>query len=71
VIGFPHDTKGEGICCYVTLKEGVEESPEVAAELRHQVGSGLRREGSALAACSSTAVAAAHSSGSGSRPSRR
>ena len=37
VIGFPHETKGEGICCYVTLKSGVEESLEVAAELRHQV----------------------------------
>ena len=37
VIGFPHDTKGEGICCYVSLKEGVEETPAVAAELRNQV----------------------------------
>ena len=37
VIGFPHDTKGEGICCYVTLKHGVEETAEVAAELRQQV----------------------------------
>ena len=37
VIGFPHDTKGEGICCYVTLKEGVEETAEMAAELKHQV----------------------------------
>lgn len=37
VIGFPHDIKGEGICCYVTLKEGVEESAAVAAELKHQV----------------------------------
>ena len=37
VIGFPHDTKGEGICCYVTLKVGVAESAEVALELRNQV----------------------------------
>ncbi len=37
VIGFPHDTKGEGICCYVTLKEGVQESDAVVAELRNQV----------------------------------
>ena len=37
VIGFPHDTKGEGICCYVTLKDGIEETPAVAAELRAQV----------------------------------
>jgi len=37
VIGFPHDTKGEGICCYVTLKDGVAETDEVATELRNQV----------------------------------
>jgi acetyl-CoA synthetase len=37
VIGFPHDFKGEGICCYVTLKEGVAEGAEVAAELKAQV----------------------------------
>jgi len=37
VIGFPHDTKGEGICCYVTLKAGVPESPEVSLELKNQV----------------------------------
>jgi acetyl-CoA synthetase len=37
VIGFPHDTKGEGICCYVTLKVGVPESAEIVAELKHQV----------------------------------
>lgn len=37
VIGFPHETKGEGICCYVTLKEGVEETEAVVAELKHQV----------------------------------
>ena len=37
VIGFPHDVKGEGICCYVTLKHGVAESDEVATELKYQV----------------------------------
>ncbi len=37
VIGFPHDTKGEGICCYVTLKSGVAETAEVAAALKAQV----------------------------------
>jgi acetyl-CoA synthetase len=37
VIGFPHDIKGEGICCYVTLKEGVVEDAGVVAELKSQV----------------------------------
>jgi acetyl-CoA synthetase len=37
VIGFPHDTKGEGICCYVTLKEGIQETAAVQAELKNQV----------------------------------
>ena len=37
VIGFPHDIKGEGICCYVTLKSGERESAEVASELKVQV----------------------------------
>ena len=37
VVGFPHDIKGEGICCYVTLKLGVSESESVAQELRQQV----------------------------------
>jgi acetyl-CoA synthetase len=26
VVGFPHDIKGEGICCYVVLKDGVDVS---------------------------------------------
>ena len=42
VVGFPHDIKGEGIYCYVTLKTGVEESPELRQELvrwvREQIG---------------------------------
>lgn len=29
VIGFPHDIKGEGIGCYVVLKEGFEPSPQL------------------------------------------
>ena len=37
VIGFPHDTKGEGICCYVTLKHGYAETADVATELKYQV----------------------------------
>lgn len=37
VIGFPHDLKGEGICCYVTLKQGEVESDAIASELKIQV----------------------------------
>ncbi|UIP06055.1 acetate--CoA ligase [Erythrobacter sp. SDW2] len=37
VVGFPHDIKGQGIYCYVTLMEGVEESEELTAELRQWV----------------------------------
>ena len=37
VIGFPHDVKGEGICCYVTLKAGEHESDAVVQELKFQV----------------------------------
>ena len=37
VIGFPHDVKGEGICCYVTLKEGELETEAVVQELKQQV----------------------------------
>ncbi|MBR9801702.1 acetate--CoA ligase [bacterium] len=41
VVGFPHDLKGEGICCFVTLKGG-EGSEEVRKELiqhvRKQIG---------------------------------
>lgn len=37
VIGFPHDTKGEGICCFVIVKDGVEESDELVAALKMQV----------------------------------
>ncbi|WP_407696349.1 acetate--CoA ligase [Sphingomicrobium arenosum] len=34
VVGTPHDIKGQGIYCYVTLNAGVEPSDELAAELR-------------------------------------
>lgn len=33
VVGFPHDIKGQGIYCYVTLKEGVLPSAELKKEL--------------------------------------
>ena len=37
VVGFPHDVKGEGICCFVTHKLGVPETDAVAQELKAQV----------------------------------
>ncbi|HEX2794580.1 MAG TPA: acetate--CoA ligase [Croceicoccus sp.] len=37
VVGFPHDIKGQGIYCYVTLNAGVEASGELARELRNWV----------------------------------
>ncbi len=33
VVGYPHDVKGQGIYCYVTLMEGVEPTEELRAEL--------------------------------------
>ncbi|MFN8390569.1 MAG: acetate--CoA ligase [Bdellovibrionota bacterium] len=33
VVGFPHETKGQGIYCYVTLKQGNEPSPELRKAL--------------------------------------
>jgi len=33
VVGFPHEIKGEGIYCYVTLKEGVEPSENLKKRL--------------------------------------
>ena len=39
VVGFPHETKGQGIYCYVTLKQGVEYSNELQDELVKQVRS--------------------------------
>lgn len=37
VVGFPHDIKGQGIYCYVTLKEGVTSSNELKKELINSV----------------------------------
>jgi acetyl-CoA synthetase len=37
VVGYPHDIKGQGIYCYVTLMEGEEGSAALEAELRAHV----------------------------------
>jgi acetyl-CoA synthetase len=37
VVGYPHDIKGQGIYCYVTLKAGEEGSAALEAELRAHV----------------------------------
>jgi acetyl-CoA synthetase len=37
VVGYPHDIKGQGIYCYVTLNAGEEASDAFAAELRNHV----------------------------------
>ncbi|MFL6844392.1 MAG: acetate--CoA ligase [Allosphingosinicella sp.] len=37
VVGYPHDIKGQGIYCYVTLMEGEEGSEALEKELRQQV----------------------------------
>src|SRR4051794_14881759 len=37
VVGFPHDIKGQGIWCYVTLKAGIEPSDALKKELRDHV----------------------------------
>jgi acetyl-CoA synthetase len=37
VVGYPHDIKGQGIYCYVTLMEGEAESAELERELRQHV----------------------------------
>ncbi|MEM0899479.1 MAG: acetate--CoA ligase [Pseudomonadota bacterium] len=34
VVGYPHDIKGQGIYCYVTLMEGVEATDELVKELQ-------------------------------------
>jgi acetyl-CoA synthetase len=39
VVGFPHDIKGQGIWCYVTLKQGLEPSEALKKELRDHVRS--------------------------------
>ena len=37
VIGYPHDIKGQGICCYVILKAGIAESRDLEVALKNQV----------------------------------
>ena len=37
VVGYPHDIKGQGIYCYVTLNAGVEPSDDLRSELREHV----------------------------------
>jgi len=37
IVGYPHDIKGQGIYCYVTLNAGEEPSDELYAELRGHV----------------------------------
>ena len=37
VVGYPHDIKGQGIYCYVTLNAGEETSDELVTELRNHV----------------------------------
>ncbi|MEM6859016.1 MAG: acetate--CoA ligase [Pseudomonadota bacterium] len=37
VVGYPHDVKGQGIYCYVTLMEGVEATDELRADLQKWV----------------------------------
>jgi len=37
VVGFPHDIKGEGIYCYVTLNDGEEYSDDLKPALKKQV----------------------------------
>ncbi len=37
VVGYPHDIKGQGIYCYVTLNAGVEPSDALTADLRNHV----------------------------------
>ena len=39
VVGYPHDIKGQGIYCYVTLMAGVEASDDLKGELRNHVRS--------------------------------
>jgi len=39
VVGFPHDIKGQGIYCFVTLNQGVEDSDILSGHLRTHVRS--------------------------------
>jgi acetyl-CoA synthetase len=37
VVGYPHDIKGQGIYCFVTLKQGIEPSDDLKRELSQMV----------------------------------
>ena len=37
VVGFPHDVKGEGIGCYVVLRQGVEVTADLTTVLKNAV----------------------------------
>jgi acetyl-CoA synthetase len=37
VVGYPHEVKGQGIYCYVTLNAGIQSSDELKIELRNWV----------------------------------
>jgi acetyl-CoA synthetase len=37
VVGYPHDIKGQGVYCFVTLKEGIQGNPALVDELRANV----------------------------------
>jgi acetyl-CoA synthetase len=37
VVGFPHELKGEGICCYVILREAAAPSPALTTALKNAV----------------------------------
>ena len=37
VVGYPHDIKGQGIYCYVTLMAGIEATDDLKTELRNHV----------------------------------
>lgn len=36
VVGYPHDVKGQGVWCYVTLNEGVEAGEALEKALKDQ-----------------------------------
>ncbi|MEO1334826.1 MAG: acetyl-coenzyme A synthetase, partial [Myxococcota bacterium] len=42
VVGFPHDIKGQGIYCYVTIRDGIEANDalkdELVAHVRAEIG---------------------------------
>jgi acetyl-CoA synthetase len=37
VVGFPHEIKGEGIACYIILKDGVSPSESLTSKLKDSV----------------------------------